>query len=96
MSKQLIHSLPKLDYKKFVLGDSWYSCKAIFECSQKAGFTYLGALKTNRVVYMENYTSLGIKLHQLGNSLCVKDFDLVTDKDQEYYIYSYVGSLKDT
>lgn len=95
MSKQLIRSLPKPYYKGYVLGDSWYSCKSIFESSQKSGYTYLGALKTNRVVYPQNYTNLGIKLHQLGISLSVKDFDLVTVKGQEYYIYSYVGSLKD-
>lgn len=95
LSKQLISSLPKPENKGYVLGDSWYSCKAIFDSSRLAGYSYLGALKTNRVVFPENYTNLGIKLYQLGMSLSIKDFDLVTVKDQEYYIYSYVGSLKD-
>lgn len=95
MSKQLIKSLPKPEYKGYVLGDSWYSCKVIFDSSKDSGFAYIGSLKTNRVVYPKEYSNLGIKLHKLGLSLNIEDFNLVTVKDQEYYIYNYVGSLKD-
>lgn len=94
MSKQLIKSLPKPEYKGYVLGDSWYSCKAIFDSSKDAGFSYLGSLKTNRVVYPKEHSSLGIKLYKLGLSLNIEDFNLVTVNNQEYYIYSYIGSLK--
>lgn len=91
----MIQSLPLPVDKGFVLGDSWYSCKTIFDASKDAGFTYIGALKTNRIVYPKGCTSLGMKLQNLGTSLNIEDFDLVTVNGQEYYIYSYVGKLKD-
>ena len=55
----------------------------------------MGALKTNRVIYPEGYERLEIKLHKFATTLKMEDFDLVTAKDQEYYIYNYVGDLKD-
>lgn len=95
ITKNLIASLPKPENKGYVLCDSWYSCKAIFDGSVKAGYSYIGALKTNRVIYPEEHKRLGIKLHKLATTLNIEDFDLVTVKDNDYYIYSYVGNLKD-
>lgn len=95
LSQKLIESLPKPSNQGYVLCDSWYSCKSIIDASIDAGFQYIGALKTNRVVYPEHCTNLGIKLSKLGASLNIEDFDLVTVKDQEYYIYNYQGKLKD-
>lgn len=79
LAKNLVKSLPKPENKGYVLGDSWYSCKTLFTASRSAGYAYIGALKTNRVIYPENHNN----------------FDLVTVKNQEYYIYNYVGNLKD-
>lgn len=95
LSQKLIESLPKPSNQGYVLCDSWYSCKSIIDASIDAGFQYIGALKTNRVVYPEHCTNLGIKLSKLGANLNIEDFDLVTVKDQEYYIYNYQGKLKD-
>ena len=95
MTQNLISSLPKPENKGYVLCDSWYSCKAIFNSSVEAGYSYIGALKTNRVIYPKGYERLGIKLHKFATTLKIEDFDLVTVKDQEYYIYNYVGDLKD-
>lgn len=95
ITKNLIASLPKPENKGYVLCDSWYSCKAIFDGSVKAGYSYIGALKTNRVIYPEEHKRLGIKLHKFATTLNIGDFDLVTVKDNDYYIYSYVGNLKD-
>ena len=53
MTQNLISSLPKPENKGYVLCDSWYSCKAIFNSSMEAGYSYIGALKTNRVIYPE-------------------------------------------
>lgn len=61
----------------------------------KAGYSYIGALKTNRVIYPKGHEKLGIKLHKFATSLNIEDFDLVTVKDQEYYIYNYAGNLND-
>ncbi|AJH01937.1 transposase [Clostridium beijerinckii] len=92
MTKNLIASLPKLENRGYVLCDS---CKAIFNSSEKAGYSFIGALKTNRVIYPKGHERLGIKLHKFATTLNIEDFDLVTVKDNDYYIYSYVGDLKD-
>lgn len=78
-----------------MLADSWYSCKDIFNASEKAGYSYIGDLKTNRVIFPKGHERLRIKLHKFATSLTIEDFDLVTIKDQQYYIYNYVGNLKD-
>ena len=95
LTKNLIASLPKPENKGYVLCDSWYSCKDIFNSSEKAGYSYIGALKTNRVIYPEGHERLGIKLHKFSTSLSINDFDLVTVEDNEYYAYRYTGNLKD-
>ena len=95
MAKDLIKTLPKSKNKVYVMCDSWYSCKDIFNSSEKAGYSYIGALKTNRVIFPEGHERLGIKLHQFAKSLNIEDFDLVTVKEKQYYIYNYLGKLKD-
>lgn len=95
LTQNLISTLPKPENKGYVLCDSWYSCKDIFNASEKVGYSYIGALKTNRVIFPKGHERLGIKLHQFAASLNIKDFDLVTVKEKEYYIYNYVGKLKD-
>jgi len=95
MTQRLVSSLPKPENKGYVLCDSWYSCKVIFDSSLEVGYSYIGALKTNRVIYPEGYKRLGIKLHKYAATLKKEDFNLVTVKNQEYYIYNYVGDLKD-
>lgn len=95
LAQNLITTLPKPEDKGFVLCDSWYSCKDIFNASEKSGYSYIGALKTNRVIFPKGNKKLGIKLHQFAKSLNIEDFDLVTVKGKQYYIYNYIGNLKD-
>ena len=95
LTQNLISTLPKPENKGFVLCDSWYSCKDIFNASEKAGYSYIGSLKTNRVIFPKGHEKLGIKLHQFAKSLSIEDFDLVTVKGKQYYIYNYIGKLKD-
>nr|WP_286910319.1 transposase [Clostridium sp. UBA1652] len=95
LTQKLITTLPKPENRGFVLCDSWYSCKDIFDASEKAGYSYIGALKTNRVIFPKGHERLGIKLHSFATSLNIEDFDLVTVKGKQYYIYNYVGNLKD-
>ncbi len=61
----------------------------------KAGYSYIAAPKTNRVIYPNNNERLGIKLHQFAKSLSRDDYNLVTVNGKKYYIYSYIGKLKD-
>lgn len=95
LTQRLIETLPKPENRGYVLCDSWYSCKDIFNSSEKAGYSYIGALKTNRVIFPEGHERLEIKLHSFATSLNIEDFDLVTVKGNQYYIYNYVGNLKD-
>ena len=95
LTQNLISTLPKPENKGYVMCDSWYSCKDIFNASEKAGYNYIGALKTNRVIFPKGHERLGIKLNKLATSLNIEDFDLVTVKGKQYYIYNYVGNLKD-
>lgn len=93
LTQKLIATLPKPENKGYVLCDSWYSCKDIFNASEKAGYSFIGALRTNRVIFPKGHERLGIKLHKLAKSLNIEDFDLVTVIDKQYYIYNYFGKL---
>lgn len=95
LAEHLIESLPKPIDKGYVLCDSWYSSKTIFNSAKKSSFSYIGALKTNRVIFPKGHERLGIKLHKFAESLDISDFNLVTVKKKEYYIYTYYGNLKD-
>ena len=46
-TQNLIETLPKSENKGYVLCDSWYSCKCIFNFSEKVGYSYIGELKTS-------------------------------------------------
>lgn len=59
------------------------------------GYAYIGALKTNRVIYPKGHERLGIKLHEFATSLNKYSFDLVKVKSKHYYIYNYTGHLND-
>lgn len=95
LSKNLIKSLPKPVQNGVVLCDSWYSSKTIFDASIANKYNYIGALKTNRVIFPEGHERLGIKLHNFATTLDINSFDLVTVNEKEYYIYNYIGDLKD-
>lgn len=95
ITQSLIASLPKPENKGYVLCDSWYSCKDVFKESVKYGYSYIGALKTNRIIYPEGHKRLGIKLHKFAQTLNIDDFNLVTVENKQYYIYNYIGDLKD-
>lgn len=95
IATNIIKSLPNPVEKGYVLCDSWYSCKALFDASKAQGYTYIGALKTNRVIYPKGHEKLGIKVHAFGKTLSVKDVSLVTAGNREYYVYTYKGKLND-
>ncbi|MPQ45206.1 IS701 family transposase [Clostridium tarantellae] len=95
LSQNLIKSLPKPIKKGVVLCDSWYSSKAIFKSSKDNKYNYIGAIKTNRVIFPHNHERLGIKVYSFAKSLDINSFDLVTVNKNEYYIYKYTGDLTD-
>uniref|UniRef100_UPI00374F1DC0 hypothetical protein n=1 Tax=Clostridium butyricum TaxID=1492 RepID=UPI00374F1DC0 len=64
------------------------SCKDIFDSSEKAAYSYIGALITKRVIFLEGHERVVIKLNQFATSLNIEVFDLVTVKGAQYYIYN--------
>lgn len=95
IAEEVIRTLPFPVNKGYVLCDSWYSCKALFDASAEKGYTYIGAVKTNRVIYPKGHERLGIKLHAFAKTLSKEDVCLVTAGNHEYYVYTYKGKLND-
>jgi hypothetical protein len=95
MAISVINSLPNPINTGYVMCDSWYSCKKIFDCSKSSGFSYIGGLRTNRVIYPKGHKRLGIKLNSFGKLLTKNDVNLVKVGKREFYVYSYIGKLND-
>lgn len=95
IATDIIKSLPNPVKEGYLLCASRYSCKALFDASKAQGYTYIGALKTNRVIYPKCHEKLGIKVHAFSKTLSVKDVSLVTAGNREYYVYTYKGKLND-
>jgi len=91
--EDLIKSLPIPPYSGFVITDSWYSCKAIFHTCNKAGYYFIGGLKSNRLVFPKGYRKKGIKISTFVQSLQPSDFNLVTVGEHKYYTYTYLGKI---
>lgn len=92
MAIDIIYSLPKPIYGGYVLADSWYSAKDVIKASKRAGYVYIGAIRTNRVLYPKEYRQ-SVPISFLGKNLSKDKFDLVTVKKSKYYVYRYVGAI---
>lgn len=95
MAIEFIKSLPKPVNEGYVLCDSWYSNKKLFNVSKKAGYAYIGGLRTNRVIYPLGHERLGVKLNRMSKILTKDDVNLVKVGNNEYYVYTYRGKLND-
>lgn len=94
MTKQVIERLPDLPGAVYVLGDSWYSSQSIIRASRKRGFHYIGALKTNRVLYTPGGSSLGNKVKEYAKTLTKNDVRLVTVGNRKYWVHRFNGFIK--
>lgn len=96
LAESLIKKLSKNLNNLIVLADSWYSSKSIFDAIlSNENNNYVGAIKTNRILYPKNQQNLGVKIPILAKFLSQESFDLVTVIKKEYYVYKYVGDLND-
>ena len=90
--QDIAKELPVPPVKSYFLCDCWYVSEKIINTFAVQGFHTIGALKTNRLLY-----PLGMKkkLSELAAELSVthKNFDLVTVKGRNYYVYRYEGNL---
>ncbi|MGL4875043.1 MAG: transposase [Clostridium sp.] len=50
LTENLISTLPKPEKEGYVLCDSWYTCKSIFNAAKNAGYSYIGDLKDRKNV----------------------------------------------
>ena len=84
--------LPVPPVLSYFLCDCWYVSEKIISAFAAKGFHTISALKTNRMLY-----PFGIqkKLSEFATVVSVSrsDFDLVTVKNQKYYVYRYEGKL---
>jgi len=87
-----ISSLPVPPNKGFILGDSWYSAEKILKAAQLRGFDYIGALKTNRVIYPK-CCRMNQQISGFAKMINKEDFHLVTVNKNSYYVYRYEGKI---
>lgn len=92
--KQIASELPDAPKCGYLLCDSWYVCGDVVETFAAKGFSTVGALKTNRVVYPG-----GMKMNVADYARLLSDehgkllFELVTVRKQKYYVSRYEGRL---
>lgn len=84
--------LPVPPVLSYFLCDSWYTSEKVINAFAEKGFHTIGALKTNRILYPYGMKK---KLWEFAAILAEKrsDFDLVTVKNQRYYVFRYEGKL---
>ena len=92
MTVNAILTLPKAPNKAYIMADSWYSCKKVMDACLSKGFHYIGALKTNRVIYPQN-SRLSMQIKGYGKTLKEVDVNLVKVEESSYWVHRYDGKL---
>ena len=90
--QSIAKELPVPPVMSYFLCDCWYVSEKIINTFAQRGFHTIGALKTNRLLYPSGMKK---KLRELAAELSVthREFDLVTVKKRNYYVYRYEGNL---
>ena len=90
--QDIAKELPAPPVQSYFLCDCWYVSEKIINTFAVQGFHTIGALKTNRLLYPSGMKK---KLSELAAELSVthKNFDLVTVKGKNYYVYRYESNL---
>jgi hypothetical protein len=91
--RDIIESLPPPPKDGYVVTDSWYSCQTLFEAAKSKGYHFIGAIKSNRLIFPRGFRKKGIKAGQYARSLKQRDFDLVTVGGHSYHAYTYLGKI---
>lgn len=90
--QNIARELPVPPVMSYFLCDCWYVSEKIISTFVERGFHTIGTLKANRMLY-----PFGIrkKLSEFAALLSVThaDFNLVTVKNKNYYVYRYEGKL---
>lgn len=80
---------PRLGY---ALVDSWYTCPKLINAYAARGYQFIGALKTNRILYPQG---IRVRLDTFASYVTKKDVHLVTVNGSTYWVYRYEGALND-
>jgi len=96
-AQELIKGLPVPETVSYFLADSWYANEKIINACEKKGYHFIGALKTNRIIYpgggMET-TGLHISIADFAaKHVGIDNVSLVTVNKKDFYVYRYVGKL---
>jgi hypothetical protein len=91
---EVIKEVSKLIRVDYLLTDSWYASEKIINLARENNITYIGSLRTNRVIYPNNKKSESIKISKFVLNLKKKNFNLVTVNGKKYYTYRYTGKIK--
>ena len=85
--QEIASELPKAPVLSYFLCDSWYTCAKILAAFREKGFYTIGAIKTNRIVTIEEEK---LQIGQLASALHLAGLnaDLVTVGKKQFYIYS--------
>jgi len=90
-AKELISGLPIPETAAYVLTDSWYTNGKIIDASAARGYHFIGAMKTNRIIYPQG---IRVSISEFAAKYIEKnDVDLVTVNGRKYYVYRYEGKL---
>ena len=88
---ELVSDLPILETTAYFMADCWFSCPKIIDACAARGYHYIGALKTNRIIYPKG---IHISIADFAAKyISKKDVNLVTVNGHKYYVCRYEGKL---
>ncbi|MBN1050107.1 hypothetical protein DVV97_15470 [Clostridium botulinum] len=62
---------------------------------ENKGYVLYDSWYSSKAIFTKAHITLRSKFHKFATTLNMDDFYLVTIKNKQYYIYNYVGNLKD-
>ena len=93
IAKEITISMPHPPHGGYVVTDSWYSCNTLFEAAKLRGYHFIGAIKSNRLIFPRGFRKKGTKIGNYARSLKQSDFDFVTVGGHSYHVYTYLGKI---
>lgn len=89
--QETVALLPVPETPAYVLSDSWYTNAKIMDACAARGYHFIGALKTNRIIYPQG---VRVSISEFAAKYIEKsDVNLVTVNSAKYYVYRYEGKL---
>lgn len=87
---ELAKALPLPPHGGYCLVDSWFTCPRVIDAYAAAGYHFIGALKTNRILYPQGIRT---SVQDFAKHIREEDVRLVTVNGSSYWIYRYEGAL---